>query len=176
MSSIPGNVNGVRLRPLDADGDRLNILRLLTQDSFHRWIGDRGVTNEEEAGGYVRDGAVAQWASKGYGPCAVVRVDDGEFLGIAGLYQRPNLAVPDLGYAMLDEYTRRGYATAACSLVLAWAATALPFDTIGAITDEDNVASIGLLKKLGFVRNGCYSTDKGDIAFFERKSNAGPSS
>mmetsp|Transcript_10666 Transcript_10666/g.33810 ORF Transcript_10666/g.33810 Transcript_10666/m.33810 type:complete len:174 (-) Transcript_10666:61-582(-) len=164
--SIPGSRNGIALRELDPTADAANILRLLTQPSFVRWIGDRGVTCEETARRYLEDGAVQQWQSLGYGPCAIVRQDNGLFVGIAGLYQRPTLAIPDLGYALLDEYTRQGIATAACSLVLAWAAESLPFDRIGAITAEDNVASIGLLHKLGFSRNGYYNND---IAYYERR-------
>jgi RimJ/RimL family protein N-acetyltransferase len=75
-------------------------------------------------------------------------------IGVCGLLQRPELAHPDLGFALLDEYSGQGYAFAACQAVLEHALTVLKLENILAIVLPTNTRSVKLLERLGFVLMG----------------------
>jgi len=58
----------------------------------------------------------------------------------------------DLGYFIETSCRRRGYAKEACLAVLDYAQKYLDFPGLSAYVDTDNLPSLGLLEKLGFVR------------------------
>ena len=57
----------------------------------------------------------------------------------------------DLGYLLLPEAWRRGYATEACEAALSWFAGALPGEAVVLITQTANAPSMRLAARLGFV-------------------------
>ncbi|RHA38809.1 N-acetyltransferase [Cellulomonas rhizosphaerae] len=57
----------------------------------------------------------------------------------------------DLGYLLLPQAWRRGYATEACGAVLNWFAGALPGEAVVLTTQAANVPSMRLAARLGFV-------------------------
>ncbi|KAH7028214.1 acyl-CoA N-acyltransferase [Microdochium trichocladiopsis] len=61
---------------------------------------------------------------------------------------------PDLGFAVLPEYCRRGIATEASRGVLDWASREKGVDVVLGLHDPTNVASAGVLRKLGFEERG----------------------
>ena len=69
---------------------------------------------------------------------------------MCGLLKRDWLADVDIGFAFLPRFCAKGYAFEAASSVLAHARDALGLKRVMAITSPDNVASMGLLAKLGF--------------------------
>ena len=81
---------------------------------------------------------------------AVRRKDTGALIGNCGLVRREGLDGPDLGYALLPMHVGQGFANEAAQAVIADAATRLRLGRLQAIVNPDNVASIGLLQKLGF--------------------------
>ncbi len=66
------------------------------------------------------------------------------------MLQRDGLPAPDIGFAFLPQYRSLGYAYEAASAVKADAHSRLGVETILAIVNPDNTASIRLLGKLGF--------------------------
>lgn len=63
-------------------------------------------------------------------------------------------AAPDLGFAVLPEYCRKGIATEASRGLLDWARRERGVDIVLGLHDPANVASAGVLQKLGFERRG----------------------
>jgi RimJ/RimL family protein N-acetyltransferase len=57
----------------------------------------------------------------------------------------------DIGYALLKNYEGKGYAREAANAVIEWAFSTLKINSLCAITTHDNLRSISLLAKLGFV-------------------------
>ena len=132
------------------DDDAALMLALLNDPGFIRHIADRGVRTLDQASAYLRDGALRSYAEHGFGMYAVRRKDTGALIGNCGLVRREGLDGPDLGYALLPMHVGQGFAHEAAQAVIADAATRLRLGRLQAIVNPDNVASIGLLQKLGF--------------------------
>lgn len=126
------------------------VARLLNDPDFLRYIGDRGVRTPAQACDYLRNGPLASYRANGFGLYRVVRKADGASMGMCGLLRRPTLAHADLGYALLPEFRGQGYVAEAAAGVLAQARDELRMDTVLAVVDPANTASIRLLDGLGF--------------------------
>jgi len=136
----------VRLTPDDAPF----IVELLTDPSFLRYIGDRGVRTEDDARRYIETGPMASYARFGFGLYRVDLKATDEPIGICGLLKRDTLPDADVGFALLPRFRGQGLAFEAVSAVLASARAAHGLARVLAITALDNAVSIGLLEKLGF--------------------------
>jgi len=69
---------------------------------------------------------------------------------MCSLIKREALEDVDIGFAFLPEFTGKGYAFEAAKGTYDFAKTTLGLKQLAAITNTDNVASINLLRKLGF--------------------------
>ena len=142
------------------------IVGLLNEPSFLRFIGDRGVRNEEQARAYLRDGPLASYAQYGFGLYLVVRRDDLAPLGMCGLLRREALDDPDVGFALKPAYWSQGYAYEATRAVLDYGRDVLGLRRIVAIVAPDNEASAGLLEKLGLRFEGMIRMGDEDLRLF----------
>ena len=142
------------------DTERLMLRRLTLDDAdlmlavwndpaFVRNVGDRGVCTVEQAREAMQTGALQLYADYGYGPYAMVLKSNGDRIGICGLFRRENLEHPDIGFAVLPEYSGQGLAGEAAFAVLDHAREELALDTLTAIVSPNNAPSIGLIEKLG---------------------------
>lgn len=137
------------LRRLHA-GDAAFILRLVNEPSWLRYIGDKGVHTLEDAEKYIRTGPADMYARLGFGLWLVELKEGAQSIGICGLLKRDTLDDVDIGFAMLPEFWRQGYAFEAAQATVQYASRELRLPRLAAITSRDNVASCGLLEKLGF--------------------------
>ena len=150
----------VALRALGPD-DAAFVLELLNEPSFLQHIGDKGVRTVEDAREYIRTGPMASYERFGFGLYLVVAKEGREPMGICGLVKRKALKDVDVGFAFLPRFWSRGYAFESAGAVLAHARTALGLTRIVAIVSPDNAASIALLEKLGFRREGLTRLSEG---------------
>jgi RimJ/RimL family protein N-acetyltransferase len=139
------------------------ILDLLMSRGFRENIGDRGVSDLEGARAYI-ERARAGYAANGFGLWRADVKATGEAAGLAGLVKREGLDHPDLGYAFLEPFWGRGYATEAAAASLAYGRDVLGLKTIVAITTPTNLGSIAVLMKIGLrdagqIRVPGYSVD-----------------
>ncbi len=125
------------------------ILQLLNEPSFLKYIGDKGVRNIEDARQYIVQGPQASYTQNGFGLYLVALRETLTPIGICGLIKREGLDDPDIGYALLPEFWRNGYALEAAAAVLMFASETLAIQRIVAITAPDNHTSIRVLNKLG---------------------------
>ncbi len=130
------------------------LLTLLNDPSFHAFIGDRGVRTLDDAQRYAEERMLASYAARGFGMYLVASRASGEPFGLCGLVRRDTLPEPDLGFALLPAYWGQGYAREAAALVLDHARDDIGLERVAAIVKPDNAASIRLLERLGFVRDG----------------------
>ena len=127
------------------------ILRLLNEESFIRNIGDRNVRTLEQAEQYLQAGPLRSYQLYGFGMLRLVRISDGANIGLAGLVYREYLGIPDVGYAMLPEFSGQGYGSEAAKAVFEYGKNVLNLPQIVGIVAPENVASKKILEKIGLV-------------------------
>jgi len=136
------------LRHLDYD-DAPFVLDLLNQDTFLRYIGDKGVRDIASACEYLRQGPMESYWRYGFGLYLTSLRDSGVPIGICGLVKRDALADVDVGFAFLAQHAGRGYATESAAAVLEHGYRVFNLNRIVGITAPDNHASIAVLQKIG---------------------------
>jgi RimJ/RimL family protein N-acetyltransferase len=129
--------------------DAVFILRLLNTPGWLQFIGDRGVKTLAEAQSYLLNGPIKSYRANGFGLALVAVKETGMVIGMCGLIKREGLEDVDIGFALLSEYERKGYAYEAAFATLNHAKTDLGINRIVAIVVPENTSSINLLKKLG---------------------------
>lgn len=75
--------------------------------------------------------------------------ETGDTIGFSGLWPFFDELQPQLLYGLFEKYTRRGYATEACTLVLEYCFGQLGFTCLRASMDEGNTSSNKVAEKLG---------------------------
>jgi RimJ/RimL family protein N-acetyltransferase len=142
----------LRLRTATPD-DTAFYCALVNDPDFIEHIGDRGIRTLEEARQALLAGPIAMQEERGHS-LYVVELKEGGGpdrhgpIGMCGLIKRDTLEEVDIGYAYLPIGRGQGYAFEAAAAVLAYA-PALGLERVVAITSPGNVASNGLLRKLG---------------------------
>lgn len=162
------------MQPLSLDTSRLRIRWLGLDDAgfiydlvngpdWIRFIGDKSVGNLDDARAYLENGPLKMYRDFGFGLNRVALRDSGEAIGICGILQRDTLPWPDLGFALLPEYRRQGYALEAATAVLEHAAAELKINRLAATVSAENPASAALLQKLGFRYAGPWRSGEGAV-------------
>ena len=128
-------------------------------DDFHRLVRDDHVRR------YLMDGQLfpREWSEerigaslelferRGVGLWLAHQRETGAVVGFCGFLEIPSIHPdPQLVYAMFERFTGMGYATEMARTSIAEARRQPGFSTIVASVDEVNVASVRVLKKLGF--------------------------
>jgi ribosomal-protein-alanine N-acetyltransferase len=129
--------------------DAPSIVELLTQPSFIRNIGDRGVRTVDDACRYLREGPLAMYEQHGFGLWRASRRADDVFVGMCGLLKRDILPDVDVGYAFLPEHWGLGYAVEAAKATVELGAQKFGLRRIVAVVSDHNAASIRVLEKIG---------------------------
>jgi [ribosomal protein S5]-alanine N-acetyltransferase len=137
------------------------IFRLLNDAAWIANIGDRGVRSGQDARAYIRGNLWPQYAALGYGMYAVQLKGSDTVIGSCGLVKREFLPVPDLGFALLPEFTGQGYVTEAARRVMAHAREQFYLEQLYALVKRSNIRSLRVLERLGFRRSGPYVTPQG---------------
>jgi RimJ/RimL family protein N-acetyltransferase len=143
-----------RLRVRTATTDDAAFFYALVNDpAFIEHIGDKGIRSLDEAHHALLTGPIAMQEERGHSLYVVELKGEGKQIGMCGLIKRDTLDGIDLGYAYLPDWRGQGYAYEAARAVLAYAPT-LGIRSLLAIVSPNNLASNGLLRKLGmgFVR------------------------
>ncbi|SRX55646.1 GNAT family N-acetyltransferase [Aequorivita sp. CIP111184] len=138
------------------------IFELMNSEGWLKNIGDRNINSIEDAENYMLKNYISSYEKHGFGPYLVSIKEDGTTIGSAGLYKRENLNFPDVGFAFLAEFGKKGYAFEAAKAVLQFAAENLKIQTIVGIVLPENISSIKLLKKLGLMEIGTYKYEDGE--------------
>ncbi|MFC7373723.1 GNAT family N-acetyltransferase [Brachybacterium sp. GCM10030267] len=133
------------IRP-PGDGDRDAMIRLMTDPVTREYLG--GALDYASRQALELSPLGLTW-----GRWVLARAEDDTMIGSITLdYDRGEL---ELSYALLPEWTGRGYAAESCVALLAWARDELEDDHVIAVSQTRNKRSVALLRKLGFtVRKG----------------------
>ena len=143
----------LKLRPTSVE-DAAFVLQLLNTPKWLRFVGDRNVHNENEAKEYIKERMLPQLQKLGYSNYTIIRKTDGTKLGCCGLYDREGLEGVDIGFALLPQHEKQGFALEASKEILRAANEDFGILKIKGITSKEHHASQNLLKKLGMECTG----------------------
>jgi RimJ/RimL family protein N-acetyltransferase len=130
-------------------------LHSLTMDEWAAVVegtGVSGVPDYPTEGDLIVAGLIAagQWPSGEWGPLQIRRIDDGLAIGGVGCKGEPDAdGRVEIGYGIAQSARGFGYATEAVLGLLGW----LPEQDVREVIaecDEDNAASIAVLRRCGF--------------------------
>lgn len=138
----------LQLRPLALEHAAF-ILELMNSEGWLKNIGDRNVHTIEEAEKYLTKNYILHHQVHGFGFCAVHLKSDDTPIGTCGIMRRKGLEDIDIGFGLLPEFARQGYAFEAATAVMEYAKNELQLAKIVAITIESNQPSRRLLEKIG---------------------------
>lgn len=141
------------LRPIDAR-DAQFVCDLFNSAKFLQYIGDRKVRSAQDAEKYIEERMRPGSGGHVLVNYVMIRKEDGAKMGSCGLFNREGLDGVDIGFALLSDYERQGYAAEAAFRVRDAAFEEFDMKEIIAITDMENRASQALLEKLGLCREG----------------------
>jgi RimJ/RimL family protein N-acetyltransferase len=154
------------LRRLEAD-DAAFILELVNDPAWLRYIGDKGVSNLDDARAYIRNGPVDMYTRLGFGLYRVELKDGGTPIGICGLLKRDTLPDVDIGFAFLPDFRAQGYARESAVATLVYARNVLGLERVVAIVSIDNDDSAKLLQKIGLhLEHTLKMSDRDEVNLF----------
>ncbi len=142
----------VRLRDFHQD-DLDPSLRIVGDDRVTRWLSFDSLTREQQAqrlAGAIERAAENPRAEWYLG--ITTRADD-ELIGFVRL-GLSGVRAAKLGYAIAADHWGHGYATDAAHTMISFGFRVLDLHRITAAIGPDNTASIAVVKKLGFTREG----------------------
>lgn len=139
-----------KMTPTDAPFIR----ELLNSPPWLKYIGDRNIHSDADALKYMEERMFPAYESSGLAGWRVALKETDTPIGNCGFYHRDFLDHPDFGFAFLPEYLGQGYGYEAARACLDYGVKEHGVTEVLAITQENNLASIGLLEKLGFRQDG----------------------
>lgn len=147
------------------------IFQLMNTPKYIKYIGDRKISSINDAKNYIKVKMLAQLYLMGYSSYTLINKSNGDKIGICGLYNRAGVDGIDIGFGILPHFERLGYAFESSSRLIKGAFEELEIEEIKAITNQDNISSKNLLKKLGFKLIGktILPDEKDELLLFEIK-------
>jgi len=154
------------LEPLQLDD--LPWFHLLNTDPVVRkYLWDDQVIAESEARDILQQNQQL-FSEKGYGLWKICRTEDQQAIGYTGLWFFFEEPQPQLLYAILTPFGKKGYATEAARAVMDFAFMSLGWTYLIAATDPPNRSSMAVARRLG-MRLWKEKTDSGRKTIFYRK-------
>ncbi|MBO9547796.1 GNAT family N-acetyltransferase [Caulobacter sp.] len=152
------------LRPA-VDADRDAIAALNAHPQVGAWLG--GVRDRTESDAFV-DRVQAHEFQHGFGFWAVERKADRRLIGMTGVWWvPPEMEMPDtveIGWRFHPEAWGQGYATEAARAALAYGFEALKLPEIIAFTARTNLASQGVIRRIGMIHDPARDFDHPGLA------------
>lgn len=106
--------------------------------------------SREEELEYTRSYIQNAYTFWGYGTWVIERKRDGKIIGRVGFNLREGYEEPEIGFVIMEEEQRKGYALECCTAALKVGKEEYEFEKIQALVKEGNQASVNLCQKLGF--------------------------
>ena len=107
----------------------------------------------------------------GYGTWVIVRKLDGKIIGRVGFNLRDGYEEVELGFVIMEEEQKKGYAFECCKAVMEVGKEEYQFETIQALVKEGNLPSIKLCEKLGFsLKNKVWQDGEEYLRFYIHKT------
>jgi ribosomal-protein-alanine N-acetyltransferase len=125
------------------------IRSLYNSPKWIKFIGDRQLNTVKDAENYIQTKLMPQMKRLGYGTYTIIRKSDGEKVGSCGLYDREGVNGIDIGFALLPDFEKKGYAFESVNYLKEIGFSDFKLKQISGITSKKNKASQDLLIKIG---------------------------
>lgn len=141
------------------ESDAAFIFDLVNEPDWLKYIGDRKVSNQQDAVQFINESLNAKQSldSLGLRVCCLASSDLSREntnkdtpIGLCGLLKREYLDSIDIGYAFISKYRGLGYGIEAATFFKTYAFDHLNVEKLYATVLKQNKQSISLLEKLGF--------------------------
>ena len=155
---MPGSIPTLETARLTLRGYRLDdyasCAALWADPNVTRFVGGRPLSAEESWARLLR--YIGHWCLLGYGYWVVEEKATGAFLGELGFADwkrdiEPAIHLPEAGWVLATAAHGKGYATEALRAALVWAGGAFPTPRTTCLIHPDNLASIRVAQKCGYV-------------------------
>ncbi len=152
------------IRPINLK-DAEFILDLVNSKGWLKFIGNRSVSNKNDAENYIQ--TILDNTNFYYSVFELK--ESNKAVGIVTFLKREDEKFPDIGFALLPEFEKKGYAFEASKSYLEKIEKLNKYENIIAITMADNKKSVNLLQKLGLEYK--YDRKKGMdvLSYYTRK-------
>jgi RimJ/RimL family protein N-acetyltransferase len=127
---------------------------LMNSPTWIQFIGDRNIKTIEDAENHILNKMQPSYKEFGFGFYKIVVKANGKSVGTCGLIKRPNLDHVDIGYALLPQHEKNGYAIESATALMDHATNVLKIYPILGVTTMDNYGSHKILEKIGLKRAG----------------------
>jgi len=149
------------IRPLSLN-DCAFILELLNSKGWIKYIGDRKVVDLNGAQEYIKK--ILENENYYYNVFEIKETNVP--IGIVTFLYRKEFDFPDIGYAMLPNFEKKGYAFEATKHYLVHVQNKKSIEKVIAITLPGNSNSISLLEKLGLKQESSFFEDQTQLSLY----------
>ncbi len=125
--------------------------RLCSEPEIIRYAQNTPVASIDEALALMQAAPLRDYAVRGYGRFACIWRETGDVIGFSGIKHLAELGEDELGYRFLPEFWGRGLATEAGAASIEFARTSLGLSRLVAMVHPDNLGSIRVVSRLGFL-------------------------
>lgn len=162
----------LRICPMHTD-DAEFLYKLMNTVGWLRHIGDRKVYSVKAARQYIREKMYPQLEKLGFSNNTLFLKSNNTPIGVCGIYFREKENRYDLGYALLPQFEKKGFAIEAASAVIQKGIKDYKMEKLSAITTKDNDPSQKLLIKSGFHFTGLITPEgeNHELMLFEWELN-----
>ncbi|WP_025743527.1 GNAT family N-acetyltransferase [Aquimarina pacifica] len=142
------------------------IIDLVNSKGWIEFIGDRNISDKNDAKKYIQK----ILDTHGFYYSVFELKKSRKRIGIVTFLKREDEKFPDIGFALLPEFEKNGYAFEASNSYLDKVKSLNEYDNIIAITIPENQKSISLLQKLGLKHIGDYQKGKETLSYYGLKN------
>jgi len=133
--------------------------RVFTRPQAARFV---GAASSSEAVWLSLATMIGHWHLRGYGHFVVRRKDTGAAIGLVGPWFPRGWPEPELSWHLVEGHEGQGFATEAAATLRDWLLYTQGWDTLVALIEDANAASISLAKRLGAKPEALVQTQMGE--------------
>tara|TARA_R110000744_G_scaffold84869_1_gene166103 strand:- start:3772 stop:4281 length:510 start_codon:yes stop_codon:yes gene_type:complete len=153
------------IRPINLK-DTEFIIDLVNSEGWLKFIGNRNISDKNDAKKYIQK----ILDNKNFSYNVFELKESRKAIGIVTFLKREDEKYPDIGFALLPEFEKKGYTIEACKPYLEKIKNLNKYENIIAITISDNQKSINLLLKLGLKYTGKYEKGEDILSYYSLKN------
>lgn len=135
------------------EGDLDEFAALCADPQVMRHVGDGSTLGRDQVAHWI-DVCLQKYTERGYGTSAVFKKATGRFIGYCGVVRAPDKQFDELIYVYNVSAWGKGYATEAGRGMIEYVFSRSTLERIYATIHPNNVGSVKVAEKLGFVFEG----------------------